>query len=261
MFFANPMSTEEELNEFYAAQYYKDSGERMVKEFPLRVADAKLQLKKEVVPLCPPPGRFLEVGCGYGPVLLAARELSYEAVGIELGKDAQSWALKEHGLELRAEILERCGFEDQAFDVIYAWHVIEHVPDMARFLKEVYRVLKPGGVFFFGTEHYRCIPNRASRAHHLLTGSLPGIDTAGEHTFLFTPQLVRNVFPRFGFEVDMVRAYQPHHKRAMFFAPARRGSIVKRTVHYALLGGVYALASLWPNGGAHLKAAVRRKGE
>ncbi|MEG1833416.1 MAG: class I SAM-dependent methyltransferase [Burkholderiaceae bacterium] len=258
MFFANPMRSEDELNEFYASEYYEDSGERMVREFPLRVADAKQQLQHDVLALRPPPGRFLEVGCGYGPVLLAARELGYEVVGIEPGSEARAWAGREHGLEVRGEILERCGFEDQSFDVIYAWHVIEHVPDMTRFLKEVRRVLKPGGVFFFGTENYRCIPNRFSRAHHLMTGSLPGLDTADEHTFLFTPKLVCSVFPRFGFAVDMVRAYQPHHKRATFFAPARRGSPLKRAIHYSVLGTVYGLASAWPGGGAHLKAAVRR---
>lgn len=259
MYFANPMRTEAELSEFYATQYYDNSGDRMANEFPVQVIQAREQLLKDLVPLRSPPGRFLEIGCGYGPVLVAARDLGYEVTGIEPSDAARVWALDTHGLKIRAEFLEHCGFEDATFDVIYAWHVIEHVRDMTGFLKEVHRILKPGGIFFFGTENYRCIPNRASRAHHLLSGSLPGLDTADEHTFLFTPKLVRTVFPRFGFHVDMVGAYQPHHKRSTFFAPARHGSTIKRAIHYSLLGSIYALASVYPDGGAHLKAAVRKK--
>lgn len=260
MYFANPMRTEEELNHFYATVYYAESRERQIAEFPTRVAQARAQLAAEVVTRRPPSGRFLEIGCGYGSVLVAARELGYEVVGSEPGDAAREFAVREHGLDVRPQMLEQCHFEDTSFDVIYGWHVIEHVPDMARFLREVRRVLKPGGVFFFGTENYRCLPNRYSRAMHLLTGSLPALDTADEHTFLFTPASVRSIFPRFGYRVASVRAYQPTHKRDRFFAPAQRNRGLKRVVHMAVLGAVYWLAVAWPGAGAHMHAAVMRDG-
>ena len=129
---------------------------------------------------------------------------------------------------------------------------------MNRFLKEIYRILKPGGLFFFGTEHYRCLPNLYSRGLHLLTGSLPGLDTADEHTFLFTPRSVKRIFPRFGFRVVNVKAYHPQHKSDTFFAPARRGSVFKRLVHTTVLGTIYGLSVTWPGAGAHLQVSVVR---
>jgi len=258
IYFANPMRTEDELDEHYASHFYSASGQRLIQEFPRRVEDGIAQLQREVVPFRPPPGKFLEVGAGYGPTLMAARRLGYDAEGIEPSDDARAWASQEHGIAMRAESLERCSFADGSIDVIYAWHVIEHVPDMSRFLKEVHRILKPEGVFFFGTENYRSVPQLFTRAHHLLTGACPGIDTADEHTYLFTPSSIRSIFPRFGFRIENVYAYQPHEKRHKYFAPARRGSLVKRAVHHVVLGAVYGMAMLVPNGGAHLKAVVRR---
>jgi SAM-dependent methyltransferase len=40
-------------------------------------------------------------------------------------------------------------FPDGAFDVVVCSHVYEHVPDAARMMAEIYRVLKPGAVCYF----------------------------------------------------------------------------------------------------------------
>jgi SAM-dependent methyltransferase len=52
-------------------------------------------------------------------------------------------------------------YSDSSFDYIFAWEVIEHIPRNSeqRMFDEVYRVLKPGGLFFFST------PNRCLRSY------------------------------------------------------------------------------------------------
>jgi 2-polyprenyl-3-methyl-5-hydroxy-6-metoxy-1,4-benzoquinol methylase len=257
IYFANPMKTESELNAYYASQYYEQAGGPGDLEFRNRLCAAQNQLKREIVSFRPPPGCFLEIGCGYGAVLGAARAIGYETIGIEPGDNARLYA-QEKGFTVRSESLEQCNFEDASFDVIYSWHVIEHVPDMTRFLNEVHRILKPGGLFFFGTENYRCLHNRYSRALHLLTGSLPALDTADEHTFLFTLRSVNQIFPKFGFNVLSVKAFHPRHKAEKFFAPARHGPMFKRAVHMSVLGVVYGLSVALPGLGAHLMASVMR---
>ena len=49
----------------------------------------------------------------------------------------------------KADILNGMPFKDNQFDVIYSSHFIEHIPkeDVFLFLKDVYRILKPGGLF------------------------------------------------------------------------------------------------------------------
>ncbi len=54
----------------------------------------------------------------------------------------------------KADVLQM-PFEEESFDMVFYYHVIEHVPDPARSLSEVARVLRPQGALFVGT------PNRA----------------------------------------------------------------------------------------------------
>jgi len=46
-------------------------------------------------------------------------------------------------------------FPEQAFDTIVAWEVLEHIPKNTenKMFSEVYRVVKPGGIFYFSTPH------------------------------------------------------------------------------------------------------------
>jgi SAM-dependent methyltransferase len=43
-----------------------------------------------------------------------------------------------------------------SFDEIYAKHVIEHLNDPVGFMKEILRILKPGGTVFVETPHFSC---------------------------------------------------------------------------------------------------------
>lgn len=48
----------------------------------------------------------------------------------------------------------RSGFNDSFFDVVICLSVIEHNVDIEHFLKEVYRVLKPGGILYLSTDYW-----------------------------------------------------------------------------------------------------------
>jgi ubiquinone/menaquinone biosynthesis C-methylase UbiE len=63
--------------------------------------------------------------------------------------------------------IERIPFPDAHFDVVIANHMLHHVPDRARAISEVRRVLKPNGVFFAsgnGQRHLRELFEMAARA-------------------------------------------------------------------------------------------------
>lgn len=98
--------------------------------------------------------RFFEVGVGTGwfPILCAQRGLACD--GIELNPVYLEHARdlgREYGSELAIEpgSIEDVEIRKEAYDVIVAFSVFEHVEHYGRGLANVYSALKPGGLFYF----------------------------------------------------------------------------------------------------------------
>lgn len=96
-------------------------------------------------------GRLLDAGCGLG-FFLSALDESWERHGLELSRFAAEHAAK-YG-DIRVGSIEDCPYEDAAFDVVLCHHVIEHLEDPLRGLRELRRVLRPGGFLVLGTPDF-----------------------------------------------------------------------------------------------------------
>ena len=87
----------------------------------------------------------LEVGCGTGDVLsrIMTSGLGREHVGVDIA-DRAGQARDTHGGRLRFDEYdgEHLPYADDAFDLVYATHVLEHVRDERSFLRELRRVAK-----------------------------------------------------------------------------------------------------------------------
>ena len=95
------------------------------------------------------PRRVLVVGCGAGvEVAHLADATGAYVTGIDLTVDPR-WRRPNVQL-VRGDAL-RLPFPDAAFDALYCYHVLEHVPDPARAILEARRVLRPEGAAYFGT--------------------------------------------------------------------------------------------------------------
>jgi ubiquinone/menaquinone biosynthesis C-methylase UbiE len=95
--------------------------------------------------------RVLEIGCGNGAdgVMFASHGAQY--TGVDLTPQAVD-ATKRHfateGLQgqFGIENAERLSFADDSFDIVYSYGVLHHTPAPDRAIREVHRVLKPGGI-------------------------------------------------------------------------------------------------------------------
>ncbi len=98
----------------------------------------------------PPKGaRILDYGCGKGEIVEALRSRGFEALGCDVyyeGGDYSSGVDKKllGGIIRRMEG-DKIPFPDDSFDYVINNQVMEHVKDMDSVLKEIHRVLKPGG--------------------------------------------------------------------------------------------------------------------
>lgn len=93
------------------------------------------------------PLRILDAGCGTGGMLDLYRTWAdTSAVGIDLSPDALGFSHGRGHERLAGGDLTLLPFRSGSFDVVTALDVIEHVPDDARALAEISRVLRPGGI-------------------------------------------------------------------------------------------------------------------
>ncbi len=101
-------------------------------------------------------GRLLDVGCGTGFIINLARDLFDEIHGVDI-TEAMLEKVDASGGHIE---LHRCGaeqmpFDDACFDVVTAYAFLHHLQETGPVLREVFRVLKKGGVFYADLE-----PNR-----------------------------------------------------------------------------------------------------
>lgn len=99
------------------------------------------------------PRRALDVGCGVGFMVEAWALEGIDARGIDVSQDALDLArpdIKERLQRVNA-VEEPIPFPDGHFDLATCIEVIEHLPSHDRLLKEVFRVLRPGGHWYVQT--------------------------------------------------------------------------------------------------------------
>ena len=130
----------------------------MLRSYLNRVYRATEELNKRAIleMIDPRPGgAFLDCGCGDGELTraLADRAQAAEAWGVET-VEHRALAAEGRGIRIaRADLNERLPFEDGHFDVIHANQLLEHLHGTDDFLREIHRLLKPGGYILLSTNN------------------------------------------------------------------------------------------------------------
>ena len=121
-------------------------------------------------------GRLLDIGCGYGWMLRAARRRGFEVAGIE-PTDACRGLEGEAGFRVLRGFFPEVRYPGERFDVVTAIDVIEHIPlpALAGFLAEVRAALVAGGHLVLKVPDSHGIVFRGSAwAHRLSAGRMRG---------------------------------------------------------------------------------------
>ncbi len=148
-------------------------------------------------PLAPQGGELLDIGCGTGNFLAAARDAGYSVTGTELDRNAAHFAKTQLklprvlGLTI-SEFVEKHG--DEKFDVVTSFEVLEHQAAPAEFVKQVRSCLRPRGYVALS------VPNR----ERWLTGP-DVLDYPPNHFLRWNAASLRALLSGHGFEILSVK--------------------------------------------------------
>ena len=168
------------------------------------LADLRAQKANKLIPAILRDGRILDIGCGTFPYFLAHTSFAekFAIDQIPLPKDTAS-KLKIESYTLDLELRPRLPFEDLFFEAVTLLAVVEHLDPahMAALFKEIYRVLKPGGMVVLTTP--------AAWSDGLLKFmayiSLVSAEEIHEHAYAYTLPLIGWYFGQAGFEMTKVK--------------------------------------------------------
>jgi 2-polyprenyl-3-methyl-5-hydroxy-6-metoxy-1,4-benzoquinol methylase len=153
--FVNPRPSPEQIGKYYDSPDYishsskpKTLTDRLYNLARYFTARRKLALIKSYTGK---KGKLFDFGCGTGYFLKVAQAKGWEIAGMEPNVGARSTAQEVTGIE----ILDSLPPEDQKFDVITAWHVVEHVFDVFETLRNLRKRLNKNGMMFIALPNWQ----------------------------------------------------------------------------------------------------------
>jgi SAM-dependent methyltransferase len=184
-----------------------------------------------------PRGRLVEVGCGAGFFLVAARSHGYEVMGLE-PNPAYGEQLKRLDIFVATEFVEHTSLPKHSFDVVYHCDLLAHFPDPIQSLSAMCDLLRPTGVLCFEVG----LLGGISPSWYPLVGRI-GL---GQHLWLYSDRAFKNLMRKAG--LDIVRT------QYFGLAPEVIGGKILGILNKRLLGP--ALQSVSRHGSDH---ALRAK--
>ena len=142
---------------------------------------------------CPPwrgRGRYLDVGCGSGGALGVAAVLGWNVAGVEVDEPAAAKA-RRFSARVHSGDLLAAPFDAGEFDVISAFHVLEHVPDPVAAVGRMLDWLAPDGLLIVE------VPNAGGLGARLFGRAWSGLELP-RHLSHFTPASLEHVVSRAG---------------------------------------------------------------
>ena len=117
---------------------------------------AESEIFETVLAVIRPGGALLDAGCGSGTFLKLAAPLFARACGVDIAVPAVN-AVRALGFDaVEGDVSGPLSLADGSFDACVCLDVIEHIFDPLTALKEIRRVLKPGGQLVLSTPNIRC---------------------------------------------------------------------------------------------------------
>ncbi|HKQ36823.1 MAG TPA: class I SAM-dependent methyltransferase [Verrucomicrobiae bacterium] len=155
----------EQWERYYPNSYY---GDPKANRFPRLIEWLQHQLyasraRKVEMVAGGKSGRVLDVGCGRGHLLRAFQRRGWDVTGTEMSDAAATYAREQLELPVHIGTLPGLKLPSASFDAAVMWHVLEHFERPTEALREIRRLLRPGGAFLVAVPNFGSPEARAAR--------------------------------------------------------------------------------------------------
>lgn len=199
--FLNPQPSDAELSRIYGADYFlgNQTQESRQTVSEMKKATARVYLERLRRYSALQRGKLLEVGFGDGDFLAIAEAEGWKVTGIDnLPAACEAARARLEIGEVRCGELETSGLPAEQFDLCVLSNVIGHVRSPLDFMREIHRVLKPGGTLLIATPSIDSWSARIMKQNWM--------EFKPEHLSYFDPQTLQTALTKVGFGDVIVEA-------------------------------------------------------
>lgn len=195
--YTQPQPNEQQLSKYYDSEDYisHTDGKRTLFEKAYHfVKTIALKNKVSLINnLHTAKGNLLDIGAGTGDFLFVATTSDWNAVGVEPNIKAKQSATNK-GVFIVNTTEE---LENNSFDIITMWHVLEHVPNIGKQIQELKRLLKRDGSVLIAVPNF----NSYDAKHYGVCWAAYDVP---RHFWHFSQTAVQYLFEKEGFVLEKV---------------------------------------------------------
>jgi 2-polyprenyl-3-methyl-5-hydroxy-6-metoxy-1,4-benzoquinol methylase len=258
--FQYPFPAKEDFDKIYPNDYYAHIETEKI-PFLMRLLSQFLKNEKTVFQLIKHSAypyfdeiknakKVLDIGCGKGVFLNVLKGAGKETHGLEPDPNAVKILEKNGHHAIQGDIFT-AKIEDNSYDLVTMFQVIEHIDDHESLIREVYRILKPGGYFIIETPNFVSSP--AKNKNRWVNLDMP------RHLIIHSPQSIKNLLGKEKFQTQIYVRVSPSDIKESFFLKHNIRSPFKRKLFSLLLLPYTLFQYLFNASKGSLLIAVARK--
>ena len=150
----------------------------------------------------PQAGKILDIGTAGGSFLYAAKQSGWEVYGCEPNRWLCEWGRRNYGIEIKPGDLFQQNYQQDFFDVVTLWDVLEHTHNPKEVLKECHRILKKNGLLVVN------YPDIGSWIARIM--GRKWVFLLSVHLYYFTPKTINLLLKSSGFSILKIK---PHFQQ------------------------------------------------
>lgn len=197
--YTNPVPPEDAIGPYYESEDYishSNTKKGLVSNVYQRVRNRAIAQKTKFIQDATgkTAGDLLDLGCGTGEFLAAAKAAGWRVKGLEPAEGARQLAKDNYGLDV-APPEELFDLPPESFDAVTLWHVLEHIHRLDENVAQLREVLRPGGALIIA------VPNATAYEAEIYGKHWAAWDVP-RHLYHFTRETMTRLMGRHGLRVE-----------------------------------------------------------